>query len=491
MIFREYDIRGIYGKDLTEDVVENIGRAYCIYLKKRAGKDRLKVSIARDVRLSSKALRDAIVKGITSEGIDVVDLGITPTPLLYFSLFYLSETLHPLQSYAKDRARPLIDGGIMITGSHNPPEYNGFKVCVGKETLFGEEIQEIRRIGESIKDRSSRQAVDIGVVEEFDIITPYKEFVLQNFDAIKGKGKKLKVVIDPGNGTVGPIATELGRELGCEVIELYCKPDGRFPNHHPDPTIVDNLKDLIRTVKEKGADIGIGYDGDGDRIGVVDEEGEIVWPDRLMILYSRDIITDYLSRKDSNRPTIVFDVKCTHLLPENIERYGGRPLMWKTGHSLLKGKMKEENAVLAGEMSGHIFFGDRYFGYDDAIYASMRLFEIILKQGKGVHQLLSDIPTTHSTPEIRVDSSEDKKFKIVDEIVRFFKEIKPHQLPNGLKVKDLITIDGVRVIFDRGWALIRASNTQPVLVLRFEAEDEEALQSIKDYMEGILKRFSN
>lgn len=489
MIFREYDIRGVYGRDLTDDVAELIGRAYSVYLRERVKKEKLRVSIARDVRLSSDDLQDALIRGIISTGVDVVDIGICPTPLLYFSLFYLSRETHPLMSYICTPEAPEVDGGIMITGSHNPPEYNGFKVCVGKETIYGKAIQELRGVFEALRTKR----IDVkegksGDVEGFDIISPYLKFMRNHFLETINLKRRIKVVVDSGNGTVGPIVTGLLRDMNCDVVELYCEPDGMFPNHHPDPTVPENLADLVGKVKETGADAGIAYDGDGDRIGVVDSKGEIIFADRLMILLARDILKHYNSSKciGDAKPTIVFDVKCSYLLSDNIERYGGRPLMWKTGHSLLKGKLKEEKAILAGEMSGHIFFADRFFGYDDAIYASLRLVEILLKEGKGVRKLLSDVPKTYSTPEIRVECPEEEKFKVVEKAVSFFKDLDVSQLPPHLKIKGLVTIDGVRVIFDDGWALVRASNTQPALVLRFEAESKERLEEIKGVMEEVL-----
>ncbi len=481
MIFREYDIRGVYGKDLTDDVAETIGKAYGVYTKERLGKGDVKVSIGRDVRLSSLSLRNALIRGILSTGIDVVDLGICPTPVLYFSLFYLGREEHPLIMDRKEG--PRIDGGIMITGSHNPPEYNGFKVSIGRETIYGEAIQELRKLYEGIEEGRIKAEEGEGKVEEYNIVEPYLEFMKRQFEGVSGFTRGMRVVIDAGNGTVGPIAGRLLKGMGCEVVELYCEPDGTFPNHHPDPTVVDNMRDLIARVKEEKALIGIGYDGDGDRIGVVDEEGEIVWADRLMILLSRDLLKHYKGQ----RPPIIFDVKCSHLLKDDIEDKGGRPIMWKTGHSLLKGKLKEEKAPLAGEMSGHIFFADRYFGYDDAIYASLRVVEILAKEGKGLRELLSDLPKTYSTPEIRVECPEEIKFKLVEEVVRYFKEIDPSQVPQGLHIRDLITIDGVRVVFEDGWALLRASNTQPVLVLRFESEREEKLKVMEDFMNRIIE----
>ena len=489
MIFREYDIRGIYGKDLTEEVAEGIGMAYGYYLKKKVDGEDLFVSVARDVRLSSNALKDAIARGITSSGVNVVDLGICPTPLLYFSLYYLAKDVHPLLSMFRKYEVPIISGGIMVTGSHNPPEYNGFKVSVGKETIYGDAIQELRIIYEGIKNGDKQVGRKIGKISQFNITKPYLAFMKEQFKNDL-KGKPVKVVVDAGNGAAGPVAVELIKSMGCEVVELYCEPDGNFPNHHPDPTVPKNLTDLESKVKESGADIGIAYDGDGDRVGVVDNTGEIIWADRLMILFSRDILKRYnaASGGRGDKASIVFDVKCSHLLAENIERYGGRPIMWKTGHSLLKSKLKKEKSILAGEMSGHIFFADRFFGYDDAVYASLRTLDIVIREGVSIKGLLSDLPKTYSTPEIRKECPEERKFEIVDDVVDYFKNLDISELPVGLTIKSLLTIDGVRVLFNKGWALLRASNTQPVLVLRFEAETEQDLNAIMGFIYDVLNR---
>lgn len=440
-IFREYDIRGIAGEDLTPGVVEILGRAYGTYLKKQGG---INVVVGRDCRLSSEAFRDALIKGILSTGCNVVDVGICPTPLLYFAIIDLKQ-----------------DGGMMVTGSHNPPDYNGFKLCVGSVTLHGEQIQEIRRICEK-----AQFAEGTGLLSHREIIPVYQNWVQSNIRI----ERSLRVVIDAGNGTGGVVAAPLLRRLGCEVIELYCEMDGRFPNHHPDPTIEANLQDLIARVRQEGADLGIGYDGDADRIGVVDEKGDILWGDMLMILFSREI----LARKPG--AVIISEVKSSQRLFDDIERHGGRPIMWKTGHSLIKQKMKDEKAELAGEMSGHIFFADRFFGHDDAIYASCRLLEILSRTERTLSQLLDDVPKTCVTPEIRIEFPEDKKFEIVRKAQQYFK--------SRYKVVD---IDGARIIFNDGWGLIRASNTQPVLVLRFEARTKERLEEIRSLVEEKLK----
>lgn len=476
-IFRQYDIRGIFGKDLTIEVAEVIGRAYGLYLLQHLKKlNKPKVSIGRDVRLSSAILRDALIKGIISTGIDVIDIGECPTPLQYFSIFHLN-----------------LDGGIMITGSHNPPEFNGFKISIGRETIYGEEIQEIRRIVEDKSQKSeARSQKSEGKIEYYEIISAYMDNIKRQFNGISD-GPVIKVVIDAGNGTGGVIAPKLLKELGCDVVELFCKPDGNFPNHHPDPTVPDNLKDLIATVKWQKADMGIAYDGDADRIGIVDENGRIVWGDELIVIFAREILESYKSQVASCKSKLTFigEVKCSQVMYDEIKRLGGNAIMWKTGHSLIKSKMKESGAVLAGEMSGHMFFADRYFGYDDAIYATCRLIEIFSKQrlnNKGFRfsNLLSDLPETYSTPEIRIDCSDEEKFKVVDRLSEIIGQDEGGFLGGNIKVMDIIKIDGLRIIFDSGWALIRASNTQPVLVLRFEANSEEGLEDIRKFVEERL-----
>ena len=449
-IFRKYDIRGVWGKDLTEDVVEAIGRAFAFYVKEHTKKDRLTLSIGRDVRLSSPTVSEALTRAFLSSGIDVIDIGACPTPLQYFSLYHLP-----------------VDGGVMITGSHNPAEFNGLKLSVGKETIFGERIQEIRKLIEAGSTVSGR-----GTASTHPIIPDYMEYLLDKFGGEQAPFKGLKVVVDAGNGTGGLVAPALIRKLGAEVIELYCEPDGRFPNHHPDPVVLENLKDLIDKVLSEGAHLGIGYDGDSDRIGVVDEDGDVVWGDRLMIIFSREILAK------SPGATIIGEVKCSQTLYDDIKAHGGSPVMWKTGHSLLKKKLRETAGLLAGEMSGHIFFADRYFGYDDAIYASLRLLEILAEKGKpySVKSLLRDVPHMVSTPEIRFDCADEVKFGIVEKVKKAFKDY------------PVIDIDGVRVNFPDGWGLIRASNTQPALVMRFEAKDEAALKRIRDFVEGELNK---
>ncbi|MBC8414318.1 MAG: phosphomannomutase/phosphoglucomutase [Nitrospira sp.] len=445
-IFRQYDIRGVWEKDLTPEVVELLGRGYASYIVNATGIENPKVTVGWDARLHSPIIRDSLVKGIRSGGVDVVDLGMCPTPLQYYSLYKLE-----------------VSGGIMITGSHNPPEFNGFKISVGKGTIFGDAIQDLRKIIDAGDFREGA-----GSLETYPIIDAYVEYMKDKFDSLEG----IKVVVDAGNGTGGVVAPQIMRSFGAEVVELYCEPDGNFPNHHPDPTVEKSLKGLIAKVREEKAHAGIGYDGDADRIGVVDEEGNVVWGDSLMIIFARDIL------KDNPGAKIIGEVKCSQTLYDDIAEHGGVPIMWKTGHSLIKEKMKQEGALLAGEMSGHIFFKHRFFGFDDAVYASLRLMEIIKKAGKpySTKALLHGVPPVVATPEIRFDCSDDIKFSIVEKAQKAFDEY------------DSITIDGIRIKFDDGWALIRASNTQPILVLRFEAPSEARLKEMRELVEGRLNR---
>jgi phosphomannomutase/phosphoglucomutase len=449
-IFREYDIRGVWQSDLTEEVVERIGGAFAVYLRTALKKEKVKISIGRDVRLSSSLMLKALSQGLLSSGIDIVDIGVCPTPAQYFSLFHLP-----------------IDGGVMITGSHNPPEFNGMKLSANKETLYGEKIQEIRRIAE--KGDFIQGA---GKTEVYEIMPEYLKYLKNSFPLFN----KIKVVVDAGNGTAGLIAPHVMRELGCEVTEIYCDPDGNFPNHHPDPVVMENLKDLIEKVLSSGADIGIGYDGDADRIGVISDKGEVIWGDMLLVIFAKDIIEMRKAEGIYEKPIFIGDVKCSQIMYDEIGRLGGNPIMWKTGHSLIKHKVKETGAPLGGELSGHMFFADRYFGYDDAVYASLRLLEILSKAGRpySLDRLLSEVPKSVSTPEIRVECPDNIKFQVVHIVKEEFKEYR------------FTDIDGIRIHFNKGWGLIRASNTQPALVLRFEAQDEQSLREIKKIVEDKL-----
>jgi phosphomannomutase/phosphoglucomutase len=463
-IFREYDIRGVVGKDLSEDFAFSLGKAFGAFLKK-VNADAKSVSVGRDARVSSESLAADIIEGIISTGIDIYDIGLCPTPVQYFSIHHLN-----------------LDGGIMVTGSHNPPEYNGFKLSIGKETIFGDSIQTLKDI---IQKGDWIESSETGNIKRYDILSVYKNFMFKRFSYLSGKDyRKLKVVVDSGNGTGGIVAPAILEAMGCEVIPLYCEPDGKFPNHHPDPTVVEYIKDLIKLTKEQKADIGIGYDGDADRIGVIDSSGNVIWGDQIMIILARDIL-----RK---RPgaVVIGDVKCSQLMFDDIERHGGRPVMWKTGHSLVKDKMRKEGAILAGEFSGHIFISDDYFGFDDALYTTFRLVEVLKTTGLGIRELLSDIPRMHYTPEIRIDCPDDRKKMVVERLVCRFKEYSVSR-NSQFQIKRVYDIDGARVVFEKGWGLIRASNTQPVVVMRFEAEDKESLNKYRDFFEKELRETLN
>jgi phosphomannomutase/phosphoglucomutase len=444
-IFREYDIRGVVGEDIFDEDVVSIGKGFGTYLR---AEKRSRVIVGRDCRSSSGPYRDLLVEGLLATGCRILDIGVCPTPILYFSLRHFES-----------------EGGVIITASHNPGEYNGFKLCSGYDTLFGEQIQKIRQIVEA-GDFSEGK----GDVQYADAVTPYKMFLQENINV----SAPLRVGVDAGNGTAGVVAVPALKELGCEVFDIYCDMDGSFPNHEADPTVASNMQDLIALVKREGLDVGVGFDGDGDRIGVIDERGNILWGDQLMIIFAREIL--------ARKPGAVFisEVKCSQTLYNDIEKHGGKVIMWRTGHSLIKRKMKEANAELAGEMSGHMFFADRYFGYDDAIYASCRLLEILANTGRPLSDLLADVPKTYNTPEIRVPCPDDKKFQVVEEITEYFRQR-----------QEIIDIDGARVLFEEGWGLVRASNTQPVLVLRFEAFSPERLEEIRSQVEGVLAKIQN
>ena len=445
-VFREYDIRGLTSNELTPEFAEALGRGFGSYLlEKSPGAE--SVVLGRDHRMSSPALARGFSRGVRATGVDVCSIGIVPTPLTYFA----ANTLP-------------VDGLCMITGSHNPPDYNGFKVGIGKSTLAGSEIQELK---ERVLHPKARGAARDGIEWEFDVVTPYLHFVTQSL----GKAaRKLKVVVDPGNGTGAIVAPRLLRALGHQVIELFCELDGSFPNHHPDPTVPENLRDLQDTVRREKADLGVAFDGDSDRLGAVDENGGILWGDQLMILFARDILAQHPGA------TIVSEVKCSQTMYDDIEAHGGRAIMWKAGHSLIKAKMKEEHALLAGEMSGHIFFKHRYYGYDDGIYSAARLLELLSRDGRPLSRMLDGIPKTFCSPEIRKDFPEEKKFQAVERAKEKLR-----------KAGRTIEVDGVRVVVPGGWGLIRASNTQPLLVLRWEAHSEEKMAELQRLIEGTVE----
>ena len=442
-IFREYDIRGLVDKDLTRDSTERIGKGIGTYIRRNGGKT---LTVGYDMRVSSIPFRDSLIRGINSTGCDVINIGMVPTPVAYFSLHHLKP-----------------DGGVMITGSHNPAEFNGFKVSHGLHSLYGERIQELREL----INRNDYE-LGMGKLRHESILEDYIQSIC---DLVK-VSRSVKVVVDGGNGCFGIVGPKLLNRIGADITELYCEPDGNFPNHHPDPTVAKNMVDLIDKVKEEGAELGIGFDGDADRIGIVDEKGNIIWGDQLLMIFARDL----LKRKPG--ATVVGEVKCSQNLFKDIEKHGGTAVMSAAGHSLIKKKMQETNALLAGEMSGHICFADDYYGFDDAIYAACRILQIVASSKKKVSEMLTDVPKTAATPEIRVDCPDDRKFEIVRELTENFR-----------KQYDVIDLDGVRVNFENGWALIRASNTQPVIVLRFEANNADELDEIISLVRKAISKY--
>jgi phosphomannomutase/phosphoglucomutase len=441
-IFREYDIRGLAETELTNEAMFAIGRAFGSKLR---GENKKKVSLGYDLRKSSVRIFKALSEGLVASGIDVLDLGLVPTPVVYFSVSHLG-----------------LDGGMCITGSHNPPEYNGLKLHLSDRPFYGQEIQELKQIIDA-----GNFVTEKGSLRKQEILEAYKSYVFGIFT----KQRRLKVVLDAGHGMAGLTAPDLFKKLGHEVIELYTNLDSNFPDHHPDPSVPHNLEDLQKKVLETKADLGIAFDGDADRIGVVDEKANVIAGDQILLLYARAI----LKRKPGS--VIIGDVKCSKTVYDDIAKHGGKPVMWKTGHSLIKAKMKETHAELAGEMSGHMFFKDRWFGFDDAVYAACRMLEIAAESTAPLSSMLSDLPKMVSTPEIRVDCPDDKKFEIVRQAVEAFKK--------SYKVVD---IDGARVEFPDGWGLVRASNTQPVLVMRFEATSDKRLSEIRKLVEDQIKK---
>ena len=435
-VFREYDIRGVVDKDLTREFVYMLGKALGrLYVSEKVRA----VAVGRDARASSPGFCDEIVRGLLESGIDVYDIGLVPTPVLYYALFNLD-----------------VGGGVMITGSHNPPNENGFKICFGKSTIFGQAIKDIR----DIMVREDFVFGEEGTCVSVSLNEKYVNEVCEDL-RIQPGARRIKVVVDAGNGTGNIVGPDLYRCMGHDVIELYSEPDPTFPHHHPDPTVRENLDDLIRKMLEEDAEVGIAFDGDADRIGVVTGEGDILWGDQLLIIFARDI----LSRQPGSK--IIGEVKCSEALFAEIEKAGGKPIMWRVGHSLIKAKLKEEEAALAGEMSGHLFFADRYYGYDDAIYAGARLIELLSRSDKSLQEVADTLPTMYNTPEIRLECPEKLKQAVVEQIAAHFSED-----------FDVHRIDGVRIKFPHGWGLVRASNTQPVLVLRFEAATPEHLEEI-------------
>ncbi len=441
-IFREYDIRGIADGELLDDDVECLGRALGSYLTRHSGST---IALGRDCRLSGERLHDALLKGLMAAGCHVLDVGIVPTPVLYYSAVHFKTS-----------------GAIMITGSHNPSEYNGFKSVCGTGSLHGQSIQDIYKMIQSGDFNAG-----VGSVEEVDAVTPYVDEIAEQFHF----DRKVKVIVDAGNGTAGPTMRRLLQKLNVEAVEMFFEMDGRFPNHHPDPTVLDNLHPLMEAVRTQGADLGIAFDGDSDRIGAVDEHGSVIYGDMLLLIFGREILT----RKPG--ATFIGEVKCSQVMYDKLTELGGKPIMYKTGHSLIKTKMKQEHAELAGEMSGHMFFADRYYGYDDALYAACRLLEIVSDSGQPLSHQLDGIPKLVSTPELRIDCPDEAKFKVVSHVAQNFRQ---H--------REIVDVDGVRVPFESGWGLVRASNTQPVLVMRFEATSEDLLKRYQDEMENAVER---
>jgi len=442
-IFREYDIRAIYNEDLKGDLSYFIGRAFGSYIKRKNLKS---ISIGGDNRLTTPEIKEKVIKGLIDTGCEVFDIEIVPTPLLYFSVHFYK-----------------FDSGIMVTASHNPPQFNGFKMVVGNKSLYGEEIQ---KIADMIEKEDFEKGE--GKLYKKEVVDDYIKFMTDKFKF----NKKLKVGIDTGNGTVGPLVEKLFKKLDIDFVGLYIESDGNFPNHLPDPVIPENLKDLMEIVIKYNLDCGFGFDGDGDRLAVIDEKGNILWGDQLLIIYSQEIL------KKKKGEKIIFDVKCTKALEEEIEKMGGIPLMWKTGHSLIENKLHEEKAPIAGELSGHLYFADEYFGYDDAIYASLRLLKILDKEDRKLSEFFKDVKKYYSTPEIRIEVPDEEKFEIVEKVKRYYSD--------KYKISD---IDGVKVYYSNGWALLRASNTQPALVVRVEAETEDALNKMKNEFIEVIEKF--
>jgi len=442
-IFREYDIRGVADRDLDDELARGLGRALGTF-QRRLGHTRL--GVGRDCRLSSPRLHHELTRGLAEAGVTMVDFGVVPSPLLYFGVHHLD-----------------LQGGVMITGSHNPAPDNGFKMMKGHGSLFGDDIRALREMME----KDDFDLPGGGTREEVDVLPAYAGFLRGN---VRPARKDLKLAVDAGNGAAGPAALAALRAIGLEPVPLLCEMDGSFPVHHPDPTDPETLALLRKTIAEKGLDFGVAFDGDGDRIGVVDAKGQVMWGDKLLTLLARDLL--------SRRPgaAVLGEVKCSQTLYDDIAKHGGRPILWKTGHSLIKTKMKEEHALLAGEMSGHVFFADRYYGFDDAIYATARLCELLATGSTPLHARLEDLPSTHVTPELRVPCADDVKFDVVEKVRAKYRE-----------THEVIEVDGARILFgDAAWGLVRASNTQPVLVLRFEAKTPERLAEIRGEVESAV-----
>ncbi len=442
-IFREYDIRGIVGEQLTDKAVSLVARSAGTYFVNNGARN---IAVGFDARESSPRFSKILTEGLTATGCNVVLIGRVPTPVLYHTVYTRN-----------------VDGGVMITGSHNPADHNGFKICIGKQTLYGPQIQDLKRIAQS-----GEFALGSGSIETISVLDAYTEDILSNITPL---ARPVKVVVDAGNGMGGITSVPVYRSLGADVIELFTNPDSSFPNHAPDPAVPENLKDAVNAVLEHKADLGIAFDGDADRITVIDDRGRMIWGDELTTLFCRELLAKHPGS------TVIGEVKCSQTLFDEIKRLGGTAVISKAGHSIVKAKMAETGALLAGEMSGHIFFADKYYGFDDACYAGARVLDILARSGKPLSDLLSGIPTSFSTAEIRLPCAEDSKFSIVERVAAEFK-----------KTNEVSTIDGARIKFENGWGLVRASNTQAILVLRFEANSESDLAEIK---KTVFERLEN
>lgn len=445
-VFREYDIRGVAERDFDAASVAELGRALGTFLRREG---RRRIAIARDCRKSSPRLHAALAEALLDSGISLVDIGVVPTPLMYFAVYHLE-----------------LDGGVQITGSHNPPDENGFKMMKGKASLFGDDIRTLSRM---VAERDFEQG-ERGGLEKLDLLNAYLGYLRGN---IRLARTDIRFAMDAGNGASGPTAVAAMKALGLAPVELLCDMDGDFPVHHPDPTEEETLELLREKVREGGLDLGIAFDGDGDRIGVIDARGEVLWGDKLLTLFARDLL--------ARRPgaAVLGEVKCSQTLYDDIAAHGGEPILWKTGHSLIKTKMKETGALLAGEMSGHLFFADRFYGFDDAVYAALRLLEIVAAADRPLHELLSDLPEVYATPELRVECPDEKKFDVVERVRDRFAQ-----------THEVIAVDGARILFEGGWGLVRASNTQPVLVLRFEGTSPERRDEIRREVEAVVMEFA-
>ena len=450
-IFREYDIRGIADLDLKDEVVSDIGLAMGTMFKEKGVKT---ISLGRDCRISSDRIFNTLSSSITKTGINIIDLGMITTPVLYFSLYGLD-----------------VDGGIMITASHNPSDYNGFKAAIGKNVLSAKQIQDIEKI---IKNKIFSYDKKKGFIKQLNLIDDYKNDILKSI----ALNKKVKVGVDCANTPIGVFAKDIMSSAGCEVYELFPEPDGTFPNHHPDPSVEENLKDLSSLVKEKNLDFGVSFDGDADRIGVVDEKGNFIYSDMVLLLLARSVLASNPGAK------IIGEVKCSKNLFEDITRNGGVPIMWRTGHSNIKRKVKEELAPLAGELSGHIFFADKHHGFDDALYAALRLAEVLSFHQGSFSSMLKNIPEMHSTPEMRIDFPEEEKFE-------FIKKFSKSMHDTSDSTVNLVTVDGIRIETKNGWALVRASNTQPALTIRFEADSKQSLNKLINFVQDQINKVTD